>query len=71
MAQEKYEKALKGPLKRKAIALDRSEYMQRGVPGHPSIRALSGIYDPDGKWIPRGPDSPQKAIYIEIQHYSI
>eukprot|EP00971_Amphidinium_carterae_P218111 4329743-Amphidinium_carterae.1 len=71
VAQEKYQKALRGPLKRKAIALDGTEYEQRGVPDHPSFRELSGIYDPDGKWIPRVPNSPEKAIYIEIQHYSI
>eukprot|EP00971_Amphidinium_carterae_P211987 4206583-Amphidinium_carterae.1 len=40
-AQEKYEKALKGPLKRKATALDGTEYTQRGVPSHPSFRELA------------------------------
>eukprot|EP00971_Amphidinium_carterae_P074759 1477348-Amphidinium_carterae.1 len=71
VAQEKYEKALKGPLKRKATALDGTEYTQRGVPSHPSFRELAGVYDPEGRWIPRVPTSPQQAIYIEIQQYNI
>eukprot|EP00971_Amphidinium_carterae_P123943 2454788-Amphidinium_carterae.1 len=70
-AQEKYEKALKGPLKRKAIALDGSEFEQRGVPSHPPFRRLAGVYDTEGNWIPRVPGSPQDAVFVEIQHYSI
>eukprot|EP00971_Amphidinium_carterae_P342239 6481482-Amphidinium_carterae.1 len=70
VAQEKYEKALKGPLKRKATALDGTEYEQFGVPGHPSIRQLAGIYDPDGRWIPRVPGSPKDAIYVESRSRS-
>eukprot|EP00971_Amphidinium_carterae_P081620 1614591-Amphidinium_carterae.1 len=70
-AQEKYEKALKGLLKRKAIALDGTEYTQSGVPMYPSFRELAGIYDPDGRWLPRVPTSPQQAVFIEIQRYDI
>eukprot|EP00971_Amphidinium_carterae_P081066 1603932-Amphidinium_carterae.1 len=29
------------------------------------------MYDPDGRWLPRVPNSPDQAIYIEIEIYDI
>eukprot|EP00971_Amphidinium_carterae_P096684 1913829-Amphidinium_carterae.1 len=68
VVQEKYEKALKGPLKRRKIGLDGTPCEERGMPWTPPIRELAGVFEHEGNWIPRMAGIPTSVV---IKHSSV
>eukprot|EP00971_Amphidinium_carterae_P090440 1790766-Amphidinium_carterae.5 len=69
--QDKYEKALRGPVKKTVKRADGQEYELEGMPSHPTFRRLAGAFDVTGNWIPRVPESETDTLYVEIMHYKV
>eukprot|EP00971_Amphidinium_carterae_P282868 5615545-Amphidinium_carterae.2 len=69
--QDKYEKALRGPVKKTMRRDDGQEYELEGMPSHPTFRRLAGVFDVQGNWIPRVPETEKDTLYVEIMHYKV
>eukprot|EP00971_Amphidinium_carterae_P178879 3547783-Amphidinium_carterae.1 len=71
VVQDKYERALRGPIKKTMKGPDGKERVLSGVPSCPDFRRLAGIFDTQGNWIPHTSDSPEEELYVKIMHYQV